>query len=82
MLFGPTVDAVLVRPHHAGPKFVQDAEGGFVSRQPGLPLKLLRRNARRLPGDEIRGPEPDAEPSVAAFHDGGDQQASLVPAAV
>jgi hypothetical protein len=44
MLFRPTTDAVLVRPHHARAQFVQDAEGGFISCQPKLPLKLHRRH--------------------------------------
>ena len=31
VLFRPTTDAVLVRPHHARAQFVQDAEGSFVT---------------------------------------------------
>src|SRR5208282_4461108 len=69
MLFRPTPDTVLVRPHHARAQFVQDAEGGFISCQPKLPLKLHRR--------EVRGPEPDAERRMTAFHDGADQEAGL-----
>ena len=72
MLFRPTTDAVLVRPHHARAQLVQDAEGGFISCQPKLPLKLHRRHARRLAGDQIGGPEPDAERRMAAFHNGAD----------
>jgi len=77
MLFGPAADTVLVRPHHARAQFVQDAEGGFVSCQPKLPLKLDRRHPRRLAGDEVRGPEPDAERSVATLHHRADEEAGL-----
>src|SRR5271166_6561812 len=77
MLFRPTTDTVLVRPHHARAQFVQDAEGGFISCQPKLPLKLHRRHPRRLAGDEVRGPEPNAERRMTAFHDGADQEAGL-----
>src|SRR5271166_3321793 len=80
MFFRPTTDAVLVRTHHARAQFVQDAEGSFVSCQPKLPLKLHRRHARRLAGDEVRGPEPDAERRMAAFHDGADQETGLAAA--
>jgi hypothetical protein len=80
MLFRPTTDAILVRPHHAGAQFVQDAEGSFVSCQPKLPLKLHRRHARRLAGDKVSGPEPDAERRMTAFHDGADQESGLAAA--
>ena len=80
MLFRPTTDTVLVRSHHARAQFVQDAEGGFISCQPKLPLKLHRRHPRRLAGDEVRGPEPDAERRMTAFHDGADQEAGLAAA--
>src|SRR5271165_3033879 len=61
-------------------QFVQDAEGGFVSCQPKLPLKLHRRHARRLAGDEVSGPEPDAERRMTALHDGADQETGLAAA--
>ena len=77
MLFRPATDTVLVRTHHARAQFVQDAEGGFVSRQPELPLKLHRRHPRRLAGDEVRGPEPDAERRMTALHDRADEEAGL-----
>ena len=77
MLFRPTTDTVLVRPHHARAQFVQDAEGSFISCQPKLPLKLHRRHPRRLAGDKVSGPEPDAERRMTAFHDGADQEAGL-----
>jgi hypothetical protein len=77
MLFRPATDTVLVRPHHARAQFVQDAEGGFISRQPKLPLKLHGRHPRRLAGDEVGGPEPDSERRMTAFHDGADQEAGL-----
>jgi hypothetical protein len=77
MLFRPATDTVLVRTHHARAQFVQDAEGGFVSRQPKLPLKLHRRHPRRLAGDKVRGPEPDAERRMTALHDRADEEAGL-----
>src|SRR5450432_77824 len=77
MLFRPTTDTVPVRPHHAGAQFMQDTEGGFVSCQPKLALKLNRRHARRLAGDQIRGPEPDAERRVTTLHDRACQEAGL-----
>ena len=77
MLFRPTPDTVLVRPHHASAQFVQDAESGFVSCQPKLPLKLHRRNARRLAGDKVGGPEPDTEWRMTTLHDCADQEAGL-----
>src|SRR5271166_2410075 len=80
MFFRPTTDAVLVRTHHARAQFVQDAEGSFVSCQAKLPLKLHRRHARRLAGDEVSGPEPDAERRMTALHDGADQETGLAAA--
>ena len=77
MLFRLTADAVLVRPHHAGAQFVQDGESGFVSCQSKLPLKLHRRHARCLAGDEICGPEPNAERRVTALHHRASQEAGL-----
>ncbi len=77
MLFRPTTDTILVRPHHAGAQFVKDAKRSFVSCQPKLPLKLNRRHARRLAGDEIRGPEPDAKRRMTALHDRAGQEAGL-----
>src|SRR5665213_3461328 len=77
MLFRPTTNTILVRPHHAGAQFVKDAKRSFVSCQPKLPLKLNRRHARRLAGDEIRGPEPDAKRRMTALHDRAGQEAGL-----
>ena len=41
MLSCPGTDPVLIGPHHTRAELMQDAEGGFVPRQPKLPLKLL-----------------------------------------
>ena len=71
-MFRTAANPVLIWPHHASPKLVQNAEGGFISRQPKLPLKLHCRHTRRLAGDKVGGPEPDAERRVAALHDGAD----------
>jgi len=61
MLAQTTADPILIGAHHAGTQLVQNAESGLKSRQPKLPLKLYRRHARSLTGDEVGGPEPDTE---------------------
>ena len=80
MLSCPGADPVLIGPHHARAELMQDAEGGLVPRQPKLPLKLHRRHARRLAGDQIGGPEPCAQRRVAALHDRADGQSRLAAA--
>ena len=80
MLVGVPADAILVGTNHSGTEFMQDAESRLVSRQPELPLKLHRRHAGRLAGDEIGGPEPHTERGVAALHDSANQQAGLATA--
>ena len=77
MLSRPAADPVPIGPNHARAKLVQNAEGGFVPGQPELPLKLHRRHARRLAGNQIGGPEPGAQGSVAALHDRADGQSGL-----
>ena len=76
----PAADAVLIVAHHARAQLMEDAEGGFVSRQPELPLELHRRHAGRLAGDQIGGPEPDTERRMAARHDRASQKAGLAAA--
>ena len=81
MVSCPTgTDPVLIGPHHTRAELMQDAEGGFVPRQPKLPLKLHRRHARRLAGDQIGGPKPRAQRRVAALHDRADGQSRLAAA--
>ena len=80
MLARPAADAVLIGAHHASAQFVEDTEGGFVSRQPELPLELHRRHTGRLAGDQIGGPEPDAERRMATLHDRANQKAGLAAA--
>ena len=59
---------------------MQNAEGGLVSRQPKLALKLHRRHAVRLAGDEVGRPEPNAQRRMAALHDGPDGQSRFATA--
>src|SRR5271166_6601600 len=40
----------------------------------------VARHARRLAGDEVSGPEPDAERRMTALHDGADQETGLAAA--
>jgi hypothetical protein len=55
-------------------------EGGFVSRHAELPLELHLRQAGRLAGDQIGGPEPDTERRMAALHNHANQKAGLAAA--
>ena len=80
MLARRAADPVLIGPHHTSAQFVQDSEGGFISRQPKLPLELHPRHAGGLTGDQIGGPKPDAEWPVAALHDSADQEPGLASA--
>ena len=80
MLSAPASNPVLIGAHHARTELMQNAEGGFISRQPKLPLKLHRRHALRLAGNQIRRPEPYAERRVAALHHGANQKAGLAAA--
>lgn len=75
-----STDPVPIRPHHPSAELVQDAEGGLVPRQPKLPLKLHRRHALRLTGDQIGGTEPRAQGCAAALHDRADRQSRLAAA--
>ncbi len=75
-----TSDPVLVRPHHASAKLVEDAEGCFISGEAKLPLELHSRYAGRLAGDQIGSQEPCAQRRVAALHDSADRQASVLAA--
>ena len=54
MLSGPAANPVLIGSHHARAELVQNAEGGLISRQPKLPLKLHRRHALRLAGNQAK----------------------------
>jgi len=80
MLARRAADPVLIGPHHTSAQFVQDSEGGFISRQPKLPLELHPRHAGGLTGDQIGGPKPDAEWRMAALHDSADQEPGLASA--
>ena len=80
MVSCPGTDLVLIGPHYTRAELMQDAEGGFVPRQPKLPLKLHRRHARRLAGDQIGGPKTRAQRRVAALHDRADGQPRLAAA--
>ena len=80
MLSGPASNPVLIGSYHASTELMQNAKGGFISRQPELPLKLHRRHALRLAGNQISRPEPYAERRVAALHHGANQKTGLAAA--
>ena len=73
-------DTILIGPHHASAEFVENAEGRLVARQAKLSLKLDRRDAGRLAGDQISRPKPCAQRHMAAFHDGANRQARIAAA--
>ena len=52
----------------------------LIARQAKLSLKLNRRDAGRLAGDQISRPKPCAQRHMAAFHDGANRQARIVAA--
>ena len=56
---------------HASAELVENAEGRLI----GQVLKLNRRDAGRLAGDQISRPKPCAQRHMAAFHDGANRQA-------
>ena len=68
-------DTILIGPHHASAELVENAEGRLIARQAKLSLKLNRRDAGRLAGDQISRPKPCAQRHMAAFHDGANRQA-------
>src|SRR5271166_121079 len=77
MLSGPAANPVLIGSYHARTELMQNAEGGFISRQSKLPLKLHRRHALSLAGNQIGRPEPCAQGRVAALHDRAGGQSCL-----
>ena len=68
MVLGLSTDPVLVGPHHARAELVENLKGRLVARKTKLPLKLHGGHAGRLTGDQISGPEPDVQRSVATLH--------------
>ena len=65
MVLGLSTDPVLVGPHHARAELVENLKGRLVARKTKLPLKLHGGHAGRLTGEQISGPEPDVQRSVA-----------------
>ena len=60
-------DTILIGPHHASAELVDNADGRLIARQAKLSLKLNRRDAGRLAGDQISRPKPCAQRHMAAF---------------
>ena len=58
-------DTILIGPHHASAELVENAEGRLIARQAKLSLKLNRRDAGRLAGDQISRPKPCAQRHMA-----------------
>lgn len=73
-------DAVAVGSHHSRAQLVQDLEGGFVSGEAKLPLKLHSRKAGRHAGNEISAPKPRRERRSRALHDRPGRQSRVLPA--
>ena len=73
-------DTILIGPHHASAKLVEDAEGRLIARQAKLSLKLDRRDTGRLAGDQISRPKPCAQRGMATFHDRANRQARIAAA--
>src|SRR3954468_21794340 len=80
MILRVAADPVPVRPHHAGPQFVEDLEGGFVSAQPELLLELDCRHARRVGCNQICTPKPNAQRRVRPLHHGSGSQGIVLAA--
>ena len=77
---GLAADPVLVWTHHDSPEFVKNLEGGLITRQSELPLKLDGRLAWCLTGNQIGRPEPHREWRVRAVHDGAASEVSVASA--
>ena len=73
-------DTILIGPYHAGAELVENAESRLIARQAKLPLKLDRRDAGRLAGDQISRPKPCAQRGMATFHDRSNHQARVTSA--
>ena len=80
MVLGLSTDPVLVGPHHARAELVENLKGGLVARKTKLPLKLHGGHAGRLTGDQISGPEPDVQRSVATLHHCSHRQPGVLAA--
>jgi len=73
-------DTILIGSYHTGAELVKNAESRLVARQAKLSLKLDRRDAGRLAGDQICRPKPCAQRCMAAFHYRANRQARVAPA--
>ena len=72
--------AALSAPHHARAELVENLKGRLVARKTKLPLKLHGGHAGRLTGDQISGPEPDVQRSVATLHHCSHRQPGVLAA--
>jgi hypothetical protein len=73
-------NTILIGPHHASAELVENAEGRLIARQAKLSLKLDRRDARCLAGDQISRPKPCTQRGMATFHDRANRQARITAA--
>ena len=80
MVLGLSTDPVLVGPHHARAELVENLKGRLVARKTKVPLKLHGGHAGRLTGDQISGPEPDVQRSVATLHHCSHRQPGVLAA--
>ena len=61
-------------------ELVENLKGRLVARKTKLPLKLHGGHAGRLTGDQISGPEPDVQRSVATLHHCSHRQPGVLAA--
>ena len=77
VFIGLAANSILSGAHHADTQLVENLERGLVAREFELPLKLNSRHAGCLTGDQVRGPEPNRQRRVRAFHDGASGEARV-----
>ncbi len=59
---------------------MENLKGRLVARKTKLPLKLHGGHAGRLTGEQISGPEPDVQRSVATLHHCSHRQPGVLAA--
>ena len=66
-LFCLAADPVLVPAQHADTLLLRNFESGIIPRQPELELKLDKRHAWRMTGNQVRTPKPDRKRCVCVL---------------
>ena len=73
-------DLISIRAHHAATELVKHRERGLTARQPELPLKLRRGDARRLRGHQVRRPKPCGKRRPRVLHHSPGGKEGVFPA--